>query len=147
MGWQTVAIPGGATLAYPPGWRRIRTDPDTASVALMGPDDRFLGYLNLTPRQGEETLADWSRFRVNHNREEGDRSVTAQASATGLRFRTGRGSCVRDVYVTQTASRYIELACIVAGRRATTVVVGASPPSSWRRVSALLEQAISSITT
>ena len=50
-------------LAYPPGWTPIKTDPGTASVALLGGGERIDGYLNATPRQGNETLADWSRFR------------------------------------------------------------------------------------
>jgi hypothetical protein len=84
---------------------------------------------------------------VDHNGEEGDRAIHTQAAATGLRFRTGRGTCVRDSYVTKTSSHYVELACLIVGRRATTVIVGASPPGSWSRVSPVLEHAISSATT
>jgi len=140
-------IPNGATLAYPPGWRPIRSDVDTASAALFGPGEQILGYLNITPQQGQETLADWSHFRIDHNGEEGDRSIVTQAAAAGVRFRTGRGSCVRDSYTTRTSFHYTELACIVAGRRATTVVVGAALTKSWRRFSPQLERAISTITT
>ena len=35
-GWNVARIHGGATLAYPPGWTPIKTDPGTASVALLG---------------------------------------------------------------------------------------------------------------
>jgi hypothetical protein len=134
-------------VAYPPRWKRVKSDVDAGSAALTGSGDQILGYLNLTPRQGAETLTNWGRFRIDHNREEGDRSIVRLAAAGGLRFRTGRGSCVRDSYATSTANHYTELACIVAGRRATVVVVGAAATKSWRRISPLLERAISTVTT
>jgi hypothetical protein len=146
-GWRSIRIPDGATVAYPPSWKRIRSDVDTGTAVLLGPDDQIRGYLNLTPRQGEETLANWSRFRIDHNGEEGDRAIVTLGRAGGLRFRTGRGSCVRDSYTTKTAHHYTELACIVAGPTATTVVVGAAPTKSWPRISPLLERAISTMTT
>ena len=142
-----VRIPNGATVAYPPGWRRVHGDPGTATVALVGSDHRFLGYLNLTPRQGAETLRNWGRFRVEHNAEEGERNGRALAVGTGLRFRTGAGSCVRDSYTTTTGTQYIELACLVVGPRASSVIVGASPPRSWPQLSPLLERAIAGMTT
>jgi hypothetical protein len=145
--WRIIHIPSGAAVAYPPNWRRVKSDVDTASAALIGPGDQILGYLNITPQQGGETLANWSRFRVDHNGEEGDRAIVTRAAAGGLRFRTGRGSCVRDSYTTRTANHYTELACLVAGPRASTVVVGAAPTKLWIRISPLLERAISSITT
>ena len=61
-------------------------------------------YLNATPKQGTETLANWSRFRPEHNRDEGDRSVRLIASANDLSFRSGRGSCVIDDYTTSKAT-------------------------------------------
>jgi hypothetical protein len=140
-------IPNGATLAYPPGWERIRSDPATASAALTGRGDRILGYLNITPQQGDETMANWRTFRIHHNGEEGDRDVTRLAAASGLRFLTGRGSCVRDSYLTETGNRYVELACLVAGRQATTVVVGAVVPDASARVAPLVERAISGLST
>jgi hypothetical protein len=116
-------------------------------VARFGPGGRFIAYLNITPRQGRETVADWARFRPDHNAEEGDRHVSTLAVGRSLRFRTGRGACIQDSYSTATHHRYIELACIVAGHRATTVVVGAAPPGSWSQVSPLIERAISAMTT
>src|SRR5690242_1564085 len=62
-GWSVARIQGGATLAYPPGWTPLKTDPGTASVALLGNGGRIDGFLNATPRQGTKTIADWSRFR------------------------------------------------------------------------------------
>jgi hypothetical protein len=145
-GWSTARTTSGATLSYPPGWRPIKTDPGTASVALLGNGDRIDGYLNVTPKQGPETLANWSRFRTGHNRGEGDRNVRPIASAGGLTFRTGRGSCVIDTYATSKAA-YREIACLVSGRGSTAVVVAAAPSALWDREAAALERAVSSFVT
>jgi hypothetical protein len=146
-GWSVASILTGATLPYPDGWERVPGDRGTATVELVGTRDQTLGYLNVTPRQGDETLTNWTHFRVDHNAEEGDKSVKTMASASGLRFRDGRGSCVQDSYTTGTGARYIELACLVAGKRATSVVVGAAPPQAWSAVAPQLERAISGVTT
>jgi hypothetical protein len=114
---------------------------------LLSSDGRFLGYLNITPRQGDESLSNWSSFRVDHNQEEGDRAVTQLAAATGLHFLTGRGSCVKDSYTTRTGSRFVEIACLVAGARAQSVIVGAAPPSVWGRESGNIERAIAGLRT
>ncbi len=113
-GWKVARSSGGA-LAYPPGWRPVETDPGTASVALLGRGGRIKGYLNATPKQGAETLANWSRFRPEHNGGEGDRRVHLIASASHLNFRSGRGSCVIDDYTTSKAS-YREIACLTIER-------------------------------
>ena len=141
-GWE-VARSSGGTLAYPPGWRPITTDPGTASVALLAGGDRIVGYLNATPKQGRETLANWSRFRLEHNLDEGGRSEHLIASATDLRFPSGRGSCVIDQYTTSKAT-YREIACLVSGPRSTAVVVAAAPIAFWDRRAATLERAVSS---
>jgi hypothetical protein len=146
-GWQTARITMGAAFSYPPAWTRIHGDAGTASVALLNSDHQFVGYLNLTPRQGDETLANWTHFRVAHNADEGDRAVTTQAATTNRGFRGGHISCVQDSYVTATGARYVELACLIAGQSGKVVVVGASPPQSWPKVAPLIQQAISSTTT
>jgi hypothetical protein len=110
-------------------------------------EHEFLGYLNLTPRQGDENLGNWASFRVGHNAQEGDRGVTRLASAGGLRFRTGPGSCVRDSYTTSTGAHFIELACLVRGPTASSVIVGASPPGTWTQMAPLIERSISALTT
>ncbi len=143
-GWRTRSLPSGnATLAYPPGWRLTRTDPGTVT-ATQKEGGRITGYLNITPQGGDETLANWASFRPAHNREEGDRNLIPIAFATGLRFRDGRGSCVKDGYSTGSNARYMEVACIVRGPAATTVIVGAAPPRVWDQFSPTLERAISS---
>ena len=141
-GWR-VARSSGGELAYPPGWRPITTDPGTASVALLGSRGRIDGYLNATPKQGAETLANWSRFRPEHNLDEGDRSVHVIASADQLSFRSGPGSCVIDDYTTSKAT-YREIACLVSGPRSSAVVVAAAPIALWDQRAATLERAISS---
>jgi hypothetical protein len=145
--WALARLPSGrASLPYPPGWKRIESDPGTVSAALMGPHHRIRGYLNATPRQGQETFANWAKFRPAHNADEGDMNVVTEAAANGLRFRTGSGSCVIDHYGTSSA-RYREIACLVHGSRADTVVVGATLPGDWQRLGPMVERAISGFAT
>jgi hypothetical protein len=146
--WHTSRLPDGATqLAYPLRWRSIRSDPGTVSAAIRGRNGAIRGYLNATPQQGAETLANWSSFRLHHNRLEGDVDVKRVTSATNLRFRDAHGSCVIDGYRSSTGHRFREIACIVAGASATTVVVGAAPPGRWHREAPVLERAVSSFVT
>ena len=142
-GWRLARIPDGATLAYPPGWRTIETDPGTASAALLGAGGRFDAYLNATPKGGTETAANWSRFRPDHNRGEGNRDVRLLASARNLTFRSGRGSCVIDTYTTSKAT-FREIACLVSGPTSTAVVVAAAPNAGWEHQAATLQRAVSS---
>jgi len=146
-GWKQARLSAGrATFAYPPGWHPIHTDPGTATVALTDSRHKIVGYLNATPHQGAETLANWAGFRTGHIRDEGSRQVRTAAMATGLRFRSGRGSCIVDGY-RNGSNRYREIACIVKGSRATTVIVGAAPVGQWARQAAVIEPAIASFTT
>src|SRR5436305_11471180 len=146
-GWKLARLPSGAaTFAYPRTWRPIRTDPGTASVALLGHAGGIRGYLNLTPRQGTETLANWPSFRIHHLADEGSTDVRLIARAHGLRFRSGRGSCVIDSYRTSRA-RYREIACLVAGNRTSSVVVGAAPSKTWAQQAETIELAIASFRT
>ncbi len=144
--WPVTTIADGASIAFPAGWRRVSSDPRTATAALLGPHDAFVGYLNLTPRQGDESLSDWASFRVDHNAEEGDRAVATQAVTTDQRLGSQRWSCVQDAYTTSARTRYVELACLVAGPHTSVVVVGASPPQAWPKISPLLERAIDGVT-
>jgi len=144
--WLHVRLGSGATMAYPPGWRVIAGDPNTATAALLDTHGHYLGYLNLTPRQGQETQASWASFRPHHNVAEGEKAVTVMGSATGLRFRSGYGSCVRDAYTTST-TRYEEIACLVDGRHASSVIVGAAPSMRWAQERSVIERAISALIT
>ncbi len=145
--WRRARIETGAVLAYPPGWRTIGGDLGTATAGLRDARGRYLGYLNLTPRQGGETLADWASFRVAHQHEEGERDVQRLRAARDLPFGAGRASCVQDAYTTVIGARYVELACLVRGSRASTVVVGAALQSAWSAQRATLERAIAALST
>jgi hypothetical protein len=146
--WKVVTIPSGAAMAYPRNWKLQHGDAGTATAALTGADeDQTLGYLNLTPRQGKETLAQWSSFRVEHNADEGDKNVKRLAAGTGLQFRDGRGSCVKDAYTTITGNHFVEIACLVTGLRGEAVIVAATPPKLWGRESGTLERAIDGVRT
>ena len=145
--WKVSQISSGAELAYPRSWHLQHGDKGTATAALVAADGTFLGYLNLTPRQGAETLANWASFRIAHNVDEGDRSVRRLAAAAGLHFRNGHGSCVKDSYTTEVGARFIEIACLVSGPHGESVVVAAAPPDQWTRGSTVLERAIEALTT
>ena len=144
--WLHVRLSTGATMGYPPGWRMLPGDPNTATAALLDPHGHYLGYLNLTPRQGQETQASWASFRPRHNVAEGEKDVTVMDSATGLTFRSGHGSCVRDAYTTST-TRYVEIACLVDGRHAASVIVGAALSRRWAEERSVIERAISALIT
>jgi hypothetical protein len=87
--WPSARLPTGATIAYPPGWHTIAGDRGTATAGLLDSHGYYLGYLNLTPRQGAERPARWAAFRLSHNAAEGERDVKLEAAAGDLRFRTG----------------------------------------------------------
>jgi hypothetical protein len=146
-GWKLARLPSGAaTFAYPGTWKPIRTDPGTASVALIGHGGSIRGYLNATPRQGTETLANWPSFRIQHLREEHSTDVRLIASARRLPFRSDQGSCVIDSYRTSRA-RYREIACLVAGNRTSSVILGAAPSKTWAQQAGTIERAIASVRT
>jgi hypothetical protein len=145
--WLHVRLGSGATMVYPPGWRVLPGDPHTATAALLNAHDHYVGYLNLTPRQGQEAQANWASFRPRHNVAEGEKDVTVMDSATGLRFRSGHGSCVRDAYTTSTNTRYVEIACLVDGRHTSSVIVGAALSPRWAEERTVIERAISALTT
>jgi hypothetical protein len=127
----------------PGGWRRIPADFGTASAARVDPGSGLVAeYLNATPQQGEETLQNWSRFRPEHNLDEGDRHEHVLAAAQGLRFRSGIGSCVIDRYRTSRAG-YQEIACLVRGSRRESVIVAAALTARWTQAGPVLERVVS----
>ena len=140
-GWRVARTPDGATIAYPPAWTPINTDAGTVSVALRGRGGTIDDYLNVTPRQGAETLANWSRFRPEKNRAEGSRDVQLLAATNHARFRSADGACVLDAYTTS-ITRYEEIACLVAGPKSSDVVVAAAPIRLWSSRSPVLERAV-----
>jgi hypothetical protein len=144
-GWKQLPLPTGtAVLSVPPSMHPLKSDPAGVSAARVSSNGTYLAYLNATAQQGDETIADWPRFRVNHLREESAASVRTIAASTNLPFLNAHGSCVIDVYVTRVKQHsYHEVACFVKGAAKTgSVIVAAAPSSHWARVATLLEQAV-----
>ena len=145
-GWLAMELPGGAAvLAYPPSAVPVQSDPGTVAAETAGTDGQPVLYLNATPQQGSETPANWRSFRLAHLRGEHAAGATLDASAAGLAFRGGTGSCVLDDYVTRIGTHhYREIACLVAGAHGGTVIVAATPADRWNSERGILEQAVDS---
>ncbi len=142
--WPQRGLPDrSAVLSYPPALHPIPGDTDAISVASRSPAGAYLLYLNATPRQGAETLRHWAAFRLHLLGEDDASLVHLDAAATGLAFRGGTGSCVIDDYVTRIGvHHYREIACLVQGQTAASVVVGTAPASRWAQAGPLLERAV-----
>jgi hypothetical protein len=143
--WHQASLPGGAAvLSYPPSLHAGSGDRGTVTADLTANSGTVLAYLNVTPRQGNETLADWTTFRLGHQREDDARSARLDSAATGLAFRGGTGSCVIDDYLTKTgANHYREIACYVQGAHHASVLIAAAPAADWGTYAGPLEQAVS----
>jgi hypothetical protein len=139
-GWPAATIASGAaTIHRPQGWRAISGDSGTVSFALRDGTGRYLGYLNVTPRQGEERLSSWAGFRLARNRGEGDTGVVALAARRGVPFAGASGTCVIDDYSSRVgANPYRELACLVRGGRSESVLVATALRPDWARIAPLL---------
>jgi len=132
------------SLFYPGGWSRIPGDGGTVNASLRDAAGIYRGYLNVTPREGSERTGNWASFRMRRNHAEGDRQVQELVAAEGLRLRGAQGSCVIDDYSSRVGSHpYREVACIVAGRRATSVFVGAALQRDWPALGPVVERAAS----
>ena len=142
-GWPAAVLPSGAaTLHRPPGWSLVEGDTGTVSFALRDAGGRYLGYLNVTPRQGDEHLRGWAAFRLARNREEGDHGVRELAAREGVAFAGARGSCVIDDYASHVGGNpYRELACIVRGSHTESVLIAAAQRGDWGRVAPSLVRA------
>jgi hypothetical protein len=127
----------------PPGFRAVRGDQGTATLGFLGSDGTYLGYLNVTPRQGDERLAGWAAFRLAHLR--GDGSISAKQDGAVQSVRTGQSlrSCVIDDYVTDIGHHHFhEVACLVMTTSAGTVVVAATPSGDPAHLWTQLERAV-----
>jgi hypothetical protein len=142
--WHQARLPGGAAvMPYPPSMHPVSGDGGTVSAAQLTPAGTFVSYLNATPRQGDETLADWPGFRVAHLLDDNDSSATKLGQARGIKFLGGTGTCVMDTYVTKAKSNhYIEIACFVQGRTKASVIVAAAPSAEWPSVAPVLRRAL-----
>jgi hypothetical protein len=135
---------GSASVSYPPSFVTEASDPGTVTAAVHDQRGKFLAYLNVTPRQGDEKLKGFPAFRLGLLRKE-NRTVHQDAGAEGLPFSGARGSCVMDHYTTRIGSNpYLEFACFVMGARTGSVVVAAAASGSWRRFEGQLRQAVAS---
>ncbi|HXP19294.1 MAG TPA: hypothetical protein VN840_06580 [Streptosporangiaceae bacterium] len=142
--WHRATLPGGGTvLAYPPSMHLVHGDSGTVTAAEFGAAGRYLLYLNVTPKQGAESLRGWAAFRVDHQREDDASAVHEVSAETGVRFLGGTGSCVTDAYVTRVgAHHFTEIACFVRGRTSATVIVAAAPTADWATAAGTLRRAI-----
>ncbi len=130
-------------LSYPPSLHPIAGDSHTVTAARRSPAGAYQLYLNATPRQGSESLNNWTAFRLRFLRADDAASARLDATATGVAFRGGTGSCVVDDYVTKIgAYHYQEIACLVRGRASASVIVAAAPAAQWAQAGPLLERAI-----
>lgn len=144
-GWLRAQLPGHAAVLTYPGWLRPEAgDAGTVTVGREAQTGAVLAYLNVTVRQGGETLRDWPGFRLDHLREDGDTEVHADAMSPEVAFRGGHGRCVMDDYVTRVhGNHYREIACFVRAPKGASVLVAASSASEWRSYGGVLEQAVS----
>jgi hypothetical protein len=142
--WEALVLPpGSAVLFFPPSMRPIHADAGSVSAA-QGTSGHYVAYLNATPQQGPEQLSTWATFRLERLREENGEPVHEVARASDLAFRGGKGSCVIDDYFTRHKLRqFREIACLVRGRSAGSVVVAATPRADWGRIGPQLERAVS----
>ena len=130
-------------LAYPPGMHLVTGDRGSASAAKVGPSGSYLMYLNATPKQSDETLADWAHFRIEHLTDDDASTARLLAASHGVRFLGGSGTCVIDTYVTrEKAHSYTELACFVRGKTGSTVIIAAAPSADWKSESGTLMRAV-----
>jgi len=144
--WLRASLTGqSATLSYPGSLRPQHGDPGTVTVGSTAKSGQVLVYLNVTPKQGDENLRNWADFRMEHLREDGQSAVHLDGVSGPLNFRGGHGRCVTDNYTTDTHhNRYNEIACIVQGSHATSVLVAATSTAAWPANRALLENVVSS---
>ena len=143
--WLRAGLPGQrATLSYPNSLRLMHGDHGTVTVGRDSRSGAVLVYLNVTPRQGDETLRNWPSFRLDHLRQDGETAVHVDGVSPALTFRGGRGRCVIDTYITKIHSNhYQEIACFVQGSHAASVLVAATPTGAWRVYRPLLDRVVS----
>ena len=142
--WTRLAVPSGLGIVFsPPGFRRVHGDPGTLTVVLLNSAGSYLGYVNVTPHQGHETLQDWAAFRLAHLREDDAVAVHEDAMVQSIRTATAVRSCVIDDYVTTVGHHHFhEVACDVTNGSVSSVVVAATPSGDPAHVWTQLERAV-----
>jgi hypothetical protein len=143
--WLRAGLSGQrATLSYPGSLRPMPGDDGTVTVGSTAKSGQVLVYLNVTPKQGDETLRNWTDFRLEHLRDDGQTAVHLDSVSPSLHFRGGAGRCVTDHYMSKIDhNHYNEIACIVQGAHATSVLVAATSAAAWQADGALLEKVVS----
>ena len=143
--WLRASLPGQrAALFYPNSLRPMPGDHGTVTVGRNSRSGTVLVYLNVTPRQGDETLRDWPGFRLAHLRDDGTTGVHLDSVSPSLHFHGGQGRCVIDTYTTKIHSNhYQEIACFVQGTHAASVLVAATSTGTWRAYQPLLDRVVS----
>jgi hypothetical protein len=142
--WARLTVPSGiGTVSSPPGFRTVDGDPGTLSVALRNSAGTYLGYLNVTPRQGPEMLQGWAVFRLSHLLSDDAVSVHEDAMVQSVRTAEAVRSCVIDDYVTTVGHHHFhEVACYVMMGSVGSVVVAATPSGDPAHVWTQLERAV-----
>jgi hypothetical protein len=142
--WARVTAASGlGTLYLPPGFRTVDGDPGTLSVALRNSAGTYLGYLNVTPRQGDETLRHWAAFRLSHLLADDAISVHEDAAVQSVRTAAAVRSCVTDDYMTTIGHHHFhEVACYVTSSSVSSVVIAATPSGDPAHVWTHLERAV-----
>jgi hypothetical protein len=142
-GWLRLMTPAGdAVLTYPPSFRPVRSDPGSVSVAVGAAPHVYVGYLNVTPRQGAEQPHGFSAFRIGRLGDE-DTAVHEIAASENVAFAGAVGSCVNDEYRTRVGdNHYEEITCLVSGQRTQYVIVAAALFADWDRFAPTLRTAL-----
>ncbi len=143
-GWKTLELPEGTgVLSIPPDAAPAQSDPGSVSATVSSSTGDLRMYLNATPRQGSESLDNWSAFRLDHLADENSSPPTKIADRNGMAFLGGTGSCVEESYLTRVGNnRYREMACLVAGSKGISVLIVAASADSWPLYGPVLEQAV-----
>jgi hypothetical protein len=145
--WLRASLAGRrGVLSYPSTLQAMPGDAGTVTFGLSTRSGAALIYLNVTPRQGGETLQNWPGFRVEHLREDGETDVRVDAMSGTLSFHGGPGRCVVDDYTTKIHNNhYREIACYVqgaSGARTASVLIAATRIVTWAQYGTLLERVV-----
>ena len=118
--------------------------PERPRSQFWARDGTYLGYLNVTPRQGDERLADLrAAFRLAHLRGDETISATQDGSVQSVQTANTMRSCVTDDYVTEVGHHHFhEVACLVMTTSAASVVVAATSSGDPAHLWAQVERAV-----
>ena len=128
-GSTTVSLPAGlGTLSVPPRFQPAKSDSGAYSAARLASDGSYLGFLNVTPQEGDESLQSWDTFRVDHLRDDDASSAHEDGKVSSVVSGSVVRSCVIDDYVTRVGGHHFrEVACLVKTASQGAVVVAAVP--------------------